>query len=360
MTRSINFSAGPCTLPLEVLEEAQAEFVDFHGAGASLIEMSHRGKEFMAVHEEAMALARSVAGAPEDFDVLFVQGGATLQFAMVPMNLLGPGRLGAVSVTGSWSRLALADGSHHGDLRSAWDGEDIGYSRTPRADELNVPSGARYLHICSNETIGGIRYPEIPEVGVPLVMDMSSEYLARPIPWERVDVVFGGVQKNLGPAGMAIVYIRTSTVAASNNNLAAYLRYSIHAAKESMYNTPPVFTIWMTGKVLKWMEAQGGIPAIEAAADRKASMLYDVIDGSRGWFRSPVVAADRSHMNVVWRLPSEELESAFIKEATELGMTGLKGHRSVGGIRASIYAAMPDAGVATLASFMQGFHARNT
>ncbi len=359
MSRVFNFAAGPCTLPLEVLEEAQAEFVDYHGVGASLIEMSHRGKEYSAVHAEALGLARSVAGAPDDFDVLFVQGGATLQFAMLPMNLLGDGRFGSVAVTGSWSQGALSDGLHHGDLRSAWDGAATGYSRMPTSDEIDVAPGSRYLHICSNETIGGIRYPDWPRVEAPLVIDMSSEYLARPIPWDRVDVVFGGVQKNLGPAGMAVVYIRKSAVASANSDLAAYLRYSIHAAKESMYNTPPVFTIWMTGKVLKWMEARGGIAATEASAARKSAAIYAAIDGSDGWFRSPVAVVDRSHMNVVWRLPTEELEGAFVAEATSRGMPGLKGHRSVGGIRASLYAAMPEEGVASLVGFMEEFRSRH-
>ncbi len=353
MSRALNFSAGPCTLPLEVLEEAQAEFVDYHGAGASLIELSHRGKEFSAVHEEALGLARSVAGAPDDFEVLFIQGGATLQFAMVPMNLLGHGRVGSVAVTGSWSKLALQDGSHHGDVRPAWNGAESGFTRMPLDDELEIPDGARYLHVCSNETIGGIRFPRWPAVGVPLVIDMSSEYLARPIPWDRADVVFGGVQKNLGPAGMAVVYIRRSVVESSNEDLAAYLQYKVHAAKESMYNTPPVFTIWMTGKVLRWMESSGGMAAMESAAARKAALVYDVID--EGWYRSPVAVADRSHMNVVWRLPTEELEAAFLAEASNAGMIGLRGHRSVGGVRASLYAAMPEAGVVALANLMRTF-----
>lgn len=357
MSRVFNFAAGPCTLPLPVLEEARDEFVDYHGAGASLIEMSHRGREYSAVHEEAMGLARSVAGAPAEFDVLFLQGGATLQFAMLPLNLLGAGEFASVAVTGSWSQAALADGSHHGDLRVAWDGAGSGYSRMPTSGELDVPTGARYLHICSNETIGGIRYPEWPEVDVPLVVDMSSEYLARPIPWDRVDVVFGGVQKNLGPAGMVIVYIRHSAVTSANDDLGSYLRYSAHAANDSLYNTPPVFTIWMTGKVLKWMQERGGIPAIEAAATRKAGSVYRVID--EGWYRSPVAESDRSHMNVVWRLPSEELEAEFIAEAASRGMPGLKGHRSVGGVRASLYAAMPEEGVAALVGFMEEFRERH-
>lgn len=355
MARSINFSAGPCTLPLEVLEEAKEEFLDFAGMGASVVEVSHRSPEFVAVQEDAMRAARTVASVPDDFDVLFVQGGATLQFGMVPMNLLGGSRIGAIAVTGAWSKKAASDGVHHGDLRIAWDGADEGYARMPSDDELVVPDGARYLHICSNETIGGIRFPDWPDVAAPLVVDMSSEFLARPIPWERVDVVFGGVQKNLGPAGMAVVFLRRSVLEESRRDLAAYLRFDTHADKDSMYNTPPVFTVWMTGKVLRWMEAKGGTPAIERDAAAKAAAVYEVIDESDGWFRSPVEAAHRSHMNIVWRLPSDDLEAAFLAAAKERGMLGLKGHRSVGGLRASVYAAMPEEGVEALVDLMRSF-----
>ena len=359
MTRSINFSAGPCTLPLEVLEEAREEFLDFAGMGASVIEVSHRSAEFIAVQEDAMRAARAVAGAPDDFSVLFVQGGATLQFGMVPMNLLAGDRVAAIAVTGSWSKKAAVDGAHHGDLRVAWDGADEGYVRMPSDDELDVPEGARYLHICSNETSGGIRFPEFPDVGTPLVVDMSSEFLARRIPWHLVDVVFGGVQKNLGPAGMAVVFVRTSILEETARDLAAYLRFDTHADKDSMYNTPPVFTVWMTGKVLRWMEARGGTPAIERDAASKAAAIYGVIDESDGWFRSPVEPAHRSHMNIVWRLPSDELEAAFLAASKERGMLGLKGHRSVGGIRASVYAAMPAEGVDALVDLMRTFRAQH-
>lgn len=359
MARSINFSAGPCTLPLEVLEEAQEEFLDFAGMGASVIEVSHRSPEYVAVQEDAVRAARAVAGVPDDFSVLFVQGGATLQFGMVPMNLLTDGRVGSIAVTGSWSKKAAVDGAHHGDLRVAWDGAEEGYVRMPSDDELDIPEGARYLHICSNETIGGIRFPEWPDVAAPLVVDMSSEFLARPIPWDRVDLVFGGVQKNLGPAGMAVVFVRTSILEETERDLAAYLRYDAHADKDSMYNTPPVFTVWMTGKVLRWMEAKGGTPAVEREAAAKAAAVYEVIDESNGWCRSPVEPAHRSHMNIVWRLPTEELEQAFLAASKERGMMGLKGHRSVGGIRASLYAAMPSEGVDALTDLMRSFRAEH-
>lgn len=354
--RAHNFSAGPCTLPLSVLEEAQAEFVDYHGAGASLVEMSHRGPAYDAVHMEALALARSVAQAPQDFEVLFVGGGATMQFAMAPMNLLSGEHRGAVAVTGAWSKKGLSDGRHHGDLYSAFDGGP-NFQAMPTDDQLAIEDGTRYLHICSNETIGGIRFPSFPDVSVPLVIDMSSEYLSRPIPWDRTDVVFGGVQKNLGPSGMAIVYVRNSVLEAAPTNLASALRYQVYAQKDSMYNTPPVFTIWMTGKVLKWIDEQGGTPALEQSSARKAKTIYDVIDNSNDFFRSPVAVKDRSHTNVVFRLPSVELEQEFLAATVDANMMGLKGHRDVGGLRASMYAALPEESVAALADLMTSFRA---
>jgi phosphoserine aminotransferase len=352
--RIFNFAAGPCTLPLEVLEAARDELVDFHGAGMSLIEMSHRSAAYEEVHEGALAAARRVAAAPDDFDVLFVQGGATLQFSMVPMNLLASGGSGAHALTGAWSRKALADGRMHGNATVAWDGADIDPSRTPESAELVLASDTRYLHICSNETIGGVRYPAWPSVPVPLVVDMSSEYLSRPIPWDRVDLVYGGVQKNLGPAGMAVVYVRRSLLG-HPPEVGSYLRYDQHAGADSLFNTPPVFTVWMTGKVLAWIEEQGGADWLEAMAATRAGLLYGTIDASEGFYRSPVETAHRSHANVVFRLPSPELEAAFLDAASRRGLSGLEGHRSVGGVRASIYAAMPLEGVEDLADLMTTF-----
>ena len=307
--RAINFSAGPCTLPLSVLEEAQAEFVDFGGLGMSLIEMSHRSKAYQGVQDAATDLAREVFEAPDDFDVLFLGGGATLQFAMVAMNLLGQGRKGAYVNSGAWGGKALEDATHHGDVYSAWDGAESGYTRMPADAELDLQSGTRYLHITSNETIGGIRFAEFPDVGVPLVGDMSSDYMSRPVPWERFDLIYGGAQKNLGPAGVDITFIRRSILAKTNRDLAAYLRYDIHAAKGSMYNTPPVFTHLHGGQGAGLDEGQrrsgrhGGRPP-----PHKSGMIYEALDGSGGFYRSPVEVASRSHMNVVFRLPSEELE----------------------------------------------------
>ena len=350
-----NFSAGPCTLPLSVLEEGQAEFVNYHGAGMSLIEMSHRGKQFVAVHEEAVDLVRTVFGVPDEFDVLFLQGGATLQFAMVPMNLLGSGQKAGYINSGTWAKGALADAKHYGDVYSAWDGADCNYTRMPSTDEIEIQSGSRYLHLTSNETIGGIRFSDWPQVGVPLIADMSSDYMSRPIPWERFDLVYGGAQKNLGPAGMALVIIRKTVARENNQEIGRYLRYDIQADKGSMFNTPPVFPIYMLGKVLRWMRDQGGVAAMERQAEEKAGMLYDAIDGSGGYYRCPVDTGSRSVMNVVFRLPNEELEKTFLSEADAAGLLNLKGHRSVGGIRASIYNAMPSEGVEVLSTFMSDF-----
>ncbi len=357
--RKHNFSAGPCTLPLSVLEEAQAEFVDYHGAGMSLIEMSHRGKHFDAVANEAMELAMEVAGAPDDFSVLFLQGGALLQFSMVPMNLLKPGQQAGYLNTGTWAKGAITDAREYGEVYVAWDGEDSNFTRMPASSEIEVRDNSRYLHITSNETIGGIRIYEWPEVDVPMVADMSSDYLSRPIPWEKFDIVYGGVQKNLGPAGMAVVYVRKSILEETNKGIGRYLRYDIQESKGSMFNTPPVFTIYMLGKVLKWMKAEGGIAAMESRAASKAGLLYDLIDQSGGYYNCPVETASRSHMNVVFRLPSEDLEAKFIAEASDADLLNLKGHRSVGGCRASIYNALPQESVEALAAFMQSFQQAN-
>lgn len=361
MTRRVhNFCAGPCTLPLEVLEEAQREFVDFQGAGMSLIEMSHRGKHYDEVHREATTLACEVYEAPADFAVLFIQGGATLQFAMVPMNLLKNRQKAAYVNSGSWAKGAITDAQPYGEIYTAWDGADCNYMRMPRSDEIALQDNTRYLHITSNETIGGIRYPEWPDVDMPLVADMSSDYMSRPIPWEKFDLVYGGVQKNLGPAGMAMVFIRKSILHETNRDIARYLRYDIHHDKESLFNTPPVFAVYMVGKVLKWMKRKGGLKVIEHEAKEKAELLYSVIDESDGYFRCPVDRTCRSHMNVVFRLPSEGLEKKFLAEALAADLLNLKGHRSVGGCRASIYNAMPKESIEVLAQFMDSFRRHNS
>ncbi len=359
MTRAHNFSAGPCTLPVEVLEALQAEMVDYQGSGMSLIEMSHRGQHFDAVFEEAITLVREQYGVPNEFEILLLQGGATLQFSMVPMNLLGDGARAAYVNSGHWAKGAIADARYYGDVYVAWDGKADRYARMPITEEIKLFPNTRYLHITSNETIGGIRYFEWPEVEVPLVADMSSDYMTRPVPWSRFDLVYGGVQKNLGPAGLAMVIVRRSALDDASDQIGQYLRYSVQVDKSSMFNTPPVFAIYVLGKVLKWMKKKGGLEGIELEANRKASLLYNAIDGSDGYYDCPVTPAYRSVMNVVFRLPNENLEEQFLREASAADLVNLKGHRTVGGCRASIYNAMPIESVAVLTQFMQDFCSRN-
>lgn len=353
--RAINFSAGPGVLPVSVLEEIQAEIVDYRSAGMSMMEVSHRSAPYEAVHQGAIDLIRRLLSVPGDFCILFIQGGATMQFGMLPMNLLVGGSLGAYVDTGVWALKAIQDGSHHGDTYVAWSGQDSGYTGIPTTPEIEMRKNTRYLHITSNETIGGIQYKDWPDVPVPLVADMSSDIMSRPVPWERFDVVYAGVQKNLAPAGLAIVIIRRNAMEHSNRDLASYLRYDIHASKGSMYNTPPVFPIYVMEKVLRWVDERGGLPAMQKAAGERATLLYGAIDDSDGFYTNPIGPANRSNMNVVFRLSDENLEAAFIAAAAARGMVGLKGHRSVGGCRASLYNAMPVAGVEALCELMADF-----
>lgn len=355
--RAHNFGAGPCALPLDVLEEVASELTDFGGTGMSLIELSHRSKDYEAVHMSTLDALRRIAAVPDDFDILFIQGGATMQFAMVPINLLTPSQQAGIVVAGSWGKKALSDGSKHGDLVVAWDGAASGYTAMPSTADLDVDSEWRYLHVTSNETIGGIRMVEFPDTDVPLVADMSSDYLARPIDWDRYDLVYGGVQKNLAPAGMAVVFVRKSVASNPANDVANYLRYDFHANSSSLGNTPPMFPIYVMGKVLERLEERGGIPALEQRSAAKAGAVYDVIDASAGFYRSPVDTAVRSHMNVVFRLPTEELEAEFVASAAQRNLIGLKGHRSVGGCRASLYAALEMDSVEALVGFMDEFRA---
>ena len=352
-----NFSAGPSTLPASVMEEARDQLVDYRGTGMSLIEMSHRGPYYTEVHTETTSLAREVFDTPDDFEVLFIQGGATLQFSMVPMNLLGDGRPAGYVISGSWAKKAFSDARIYGKAYKAWDGAAEGFRRMPRSEDLQLQPGSRYLHVTSNETIGGIQMFAWPDVGVPLVADMSSDFMSRSIPWNLFDLVYGGAQKNLGPPGVTIVFVRRSVLETTNRDLGAYLRYDVHADEDSLYNTPPVFSIWMVGKVLKWVVARGGVAAMEAAAHTKSEVLYGAIAASDDFYRSPVEPESRSLMNVVFHLPTEDLEAEFIAAATDAGLVGLKGHRSVGGCRASLYNAMPLDGVEALVRFMARFKA---
>ncbi len=358
-TRVHNFCAGPCTLPVSILEEVRDELLDFGGTGMSIVEASHRADAYDAVHMGALADFRELASVPDEFTVLFLQGGASLQFGQVPMNLLAPGETAGYVDTGAWGGKALSEARLVADVYEAWSGADDGFTRMPRADEVQVRDAARYVHLASNETIGGIRFSNFPELGLPLVADMSSDFLSRPIDWDRFDLVYGGAQKNLGPAGLAVVVVRTDLLGRSSRDLVSYLDYRTHASADSMANTPPMFPIYVMGKVLTWMKASGGLGEFERRAARRADLVYGAIDNSDGWYRSPVDEASRSHMNIVFRLPDDDLEKRFMAEAATAGMVNLKGHRSVGGIRASVYNAMPIESVETLVGFMVDFRSAN-
>jgi phosphoserine aminotransferase len=360
MARIYNFAAGPSTLPLPVLEEASKNLVDYADGGMSLIEMSHRSKTYGSVHNETISLARDLLKIPEDFDVLLLQGGATLQFAMVPLAFLTENTGADYILTGSWSKKACEDAKKIGSVSVVWDGADSHYTRIPSRDEFQFSSKAAYAHICSNETIGGIQWQTFPDTGgIPLVVDASSDIMSRPIPWDRVSMVYAGSQKNLAPSGMAFIVMSKSLVEMAARDLPAYLRYDLHADKNSLYNTPPSFVVWMTNLTLKWIKANGGMSGMEKRRNEKAKMLYGLLDNCGGFYRSPVDRNSRSKMNVIWRLQSDELEKSFLDEAEKRGLSGLKGHRSVGGCRASIYNAMPLDGVQALTEFMKDFMEKN-
>lgn len=356
MKRIFNFSAGPCTLPLAALEQARDEMVDYQGQGMSIIEMSHRSKTYDQVHNEAMTLVKELLGLPSNYQVLLLGGGATLQFSMVPMNLLHGGKPCDFTLTGAWAKKALADAKKISKVNVVFDGTDDSFTNLPDPASVKASNDSVYLHLTSNETIGGVQWQDWPQIGnVPLVADMSSDFLSRPIPTERFGLIYAGAQKNVGPAGLAVVIIRDDILEACPTDLTNYLSYPNHAKAGSMLNTPPVFTIYMMKLVLERLRDAGGLDAAKELAAKRSGILYDVIESNGSFYRCPVDPRCRSKMNVVFRLPSEELEKQFIAEAAEQDMSGLKGHRSVGGCRASIYNAMPVQGVETLARFMAEF-----
>ena len=360
MARIFNFAAGPSTLPVETLQEAAAKLVDYENNGMSLIEMSHRGKVYEGVHTGTIALIREILQVPDDYHILFLQGGATLQFGMIPLAFLQQGMTADYILTGSWAKKAYNDAKAVGTGNVAWDGKDENYTRMPAQSELKLTPGAAYVHLCSNETIGGIQWQDFPDTGdVPLICDMSSDIMSRPLPWDKIDMVYAGAQKNLAPSGMALVIIKDSLAQKARKDLPAYLRYDQHIDNNSLYNTPPSFIIWMAGLTMKWIKSIGGFAEIERRREEKASLLYSAIEQSGGYYRNPVDKASRSPMNIVWRLPTEELEAQFIKGAKEAGLDGLKGHRSVGGCRASVYNAMPVEGIKKLVEFMAAFKEKN-
>jgi phosphoserine aminotransferase len=355
--RIFNFSAGPAVLPLPVLEEAQRDLLALPGVGMSVLEVSHRSKPFEEICSGAVADLRRLAGVPDDYAVLFLQGGATLQFSMVPMNLLPADGTADYIETGVWSKKAIVEAKKVGGVHVAGTSKATNHDRIPDAAELSFSEAPAYVHITSNNTIFGTQYHALPEVpeGVALVNDASSDIFCRPLDASRYGLIYAGAQKNLSIAGLTVVIVRKDLLARAPEDLPTYLRYAVHAENDSLYNTPPAFGIYVLRLVLRHLLETGGLEAVAERNERKAGKLYAAIDGSGGYYRGHAQAGSRSWMNVTFRLPSEELEKQFVAAAQAQGLDGLKGHRSVGGIRASIYNAFPETGVDALVAFMAEF-----
>lgn len=357
MTRAYNFCAGPAVLPEEVLQQAADEMLDFKGSGMSIMESSHRGKEYSAVHDEAVANFKELLKVNDDYSVLFLQGGASTQFAMIPMNLLGAGQTADYVHSGAWASKAIKEAKLIGKVNVAADcGKEIP-TRVPAANELKLTDGAAYVHITSNETISGAQWKEFPKTVSPLVADMSSDILSRPFDANQFGLIYAGAQKNLGPAGCALVVMRKDLAERAPATLPTMFKYKTHIEENSLYNTPSSYTIYIMMLVTRWIKKMG-LDNLYKQNVAKAGKIYDAIDSS-GFYRGTAVKEYRSDMNVTFRLPTEDLEAQFIKEASAQNLKGLKGHRSVGGIRASIYNAFPVQGVDTLVSFMKDFEAKN-
>jgi len=358
--RIYNFSAGPAILPVEVLLEAQKDFVSYKGSGMNVMEMSHRGKIFDAIIKEADADLRKLLGIDDKFAILFLQGGATLQFSMVPLNLMPPKNKADYIVTGAWSEKAVKEGKRVGAVNIAATTKSDNYTRIPKQSEFKLDPDASYVHFTSNNTIYGTEWRSEPETGnIPLVCDASSDFLHKKLDMNKYGLIYAGAQKNIGPAGVTVVIIRKDLLERSSDSLHTYMNYKIHVDNESMYNTPTTFGIYIAGLVFKWLLNIGGLDEMYRRNVEKAKVLYDAFDSSDGYYRGTTVKEDRSLMNVTYRLPNEQLEEKFIKEASAKGFSGLKGHRSVGGIRASIYNAFPKKGVEELVSFMSDFKKNN-
>jgi len=357
MTRVFNFSAGPATLPESVLRQAAHEMLDWHGSGMSVMEMSHRGKEFIAIHAEAEKLLRELLEVPANYKVLFLQGGAIGENAIVPMNMLRD-RAGADYIdTGEWSKKSIKEARKYCKVNVAASSEKDGYTSVPRQETWKLDRDAAYVHVCSNETIGGVEYHWTPDTGdVPLVADMSSNFMSRPVDVRRYGLIYAGAQKNVGPAGVTIVVVRDDLIGQALPITPSAFNYKIQADNDSMFNTPPTYAIYIAGLVFNWIKAQGGLTAMETHNRKKAAVLYDYLE-TTSFFYNPVARDDRSLMNVPFKLRDESLDEAFLKGAQARGMVQLKGHRSVGGMRASIYNAMPIAGVSALVAYMKEFEA---
>lgn len=357
MAKKYNFYAGPAILPQEVMKKAQEELLDFNGIGLSIMEISHRSKDFEAVITTAEAKIRSLLGVPENYTVLFLQGGASLQFGMIPMNLLKSKKADYVH-TGEWAKKAIKEAKLFGTVNIAGTSEDKNFNYVP--DKFNFSPDAQYVHVTSNETIGGIQWTKFPDTGkIPLFVDMSSDIFSRRIDVSKFGLIYAGAQKNIGPAGVTLVIMRNDLVEACADGLTTMLSYKTHAKEKSLYNTPPCFAIYIIKLVMDWIESNGGLAGIEKINEQKAKAIYDTIDHSNGYYKGTANVKDRSKMNVTFRLPSEELEGKFINDAKKAGFIGLKGHRSVGGCRASIYNAMGLDGVLALTQFMEKFAREN-
>ena len=361
--RVFNFSAGPATMPESVLQEVKDELLCLPGAGCSLMEMSHRDKQFVDILHDAENSIRSLLGIGENYAVLFLQGGSALQFSMIPANLLrGTEKTAEYLLTGSWGKKAAAEAQKEGHVNVAYDAKHSNYNHVPTSADFKVSDDAAYLYYCSNETIQGVQFQSEPESpsGVPLVCDASSDFLSRPLDISKYGILYACAQKNAGPAGVTVVIMRRDLLDLGSDKLPGYLNYKNHADADSEWNTPPTFAIWVLGKIARWLATDiGGLEAMKKQNDEKAKLLYHIIDDSDDFYRGHAQFDCRSAMNVTFNLPSEELQSKFISEAASHDLSALKGHRSVGGIRASIYNAMPREGVETLAKFMKDFAAKN-
>ena len=361
MSRVYNFSAGPAMLPQAVIEKAQGEMLDWNGSGMSVMEMSHRGKEYMSIAEKAEADLREVMGIPDNYKVLFLQGGASSQFAAIPMNLLRGKSKADYILTGSWGKKAIAEAKRYCDVNVAFDASaDSGkFTFAPAQGDLNLSADAAYVHYTPNETIEGVEFNYVPETnGIPLVADMSSTILSRPMDVSKYGLIYAGAQKNVGPAGLTLVIVREDLIGEVIDGTPTMFNYETQAKADSMYNTPPTYSWYLAGLVFDWLKQQGGLSKMAEINERKASKLYAAIDGS-DFYANPVAVENRSWMNVPFTLANADLDSVFLEQAKAAGLVTLKGHRSVGGMRASIYNAMPEAGVDALVSFMGEFEKKH-
>lgn len=358
--RAFNFNAGPSALPLAVLEKAQSELVNFQGTGMSIMELSHRSAEYEAVHNEAIERLKSLYNIPENYEVLFIQGGASTQFATIPMNFLTADKQARYIMTGSWSEKAIKEATLFGNANELASSKEEQYRHIPAISATDINEDDAYIHLTSNNTIYGTQWHTFPDTkNVPLIADLSSDIMSKPIDIQKFDMIYAGAQKNLGPSGVTVIIIKKDLLEKANDNIPTMFKYKTHAEKNSLYNTPPTFGIYMLGEVLKWIEDQGGLDAVAKHNEEKAALIYDVIDNSNGFYSGHAKVDSRSLMNITFNLKNEELEKQFLEEAKQAGFVGLNGHRSVGGCRASTYNAVPYEACKSLSDLMIEFMKRN-